>query len=147
MLQSFKSFQLFQLFQTFLFFLILQYPFLSYNFFWYLINTLKIENDLWRNLVFSCIKKDNFYRSNALILKNWENGVKNYDLICKSLIDFNEAFILYNELQFFDWPSIVAHSPTGLMHIAYWSVILVHRNIQATTVTIGYIQLRQGLEC
>ena len=66
MLQSFKSFQL----QIFLFFLILQYPFLSYNFFWYLINILKKENDVWRNLVFSYIKKDNFYRSDALILKN-----------------------------------------------------------------------------
>ena len=29
--------------------------------------------------------------------------------------DFNEAFIPYNVLQFFDWPGIVAHSPAGLM--------------------------------
>ena len=34
------------------------------------------------------------------------------------VIDFNEAFIPYSELQFFDWPSIVAHSPVGLMYIA-----------------------------
>ena len=61
-----------------------------------------------------------------------------------SLIDFNEAFIPYSELQFFDWPSTVAHTPAGLMHIAYWLVILVHRNIQVTTITIVYIQLRQG---
>ena len=76
-----------------------------------------------------------------------EYGLKNYVLVCKSLIDFNEAFIPYNELQFFDWPSIVAHSPAGLMYIAYGLVILVHRNIQVTTITIGYIQLRQGFEC
>ena len=87
------------------------------------------------------------YRSNVLILKNWEYGVKNYALVCKSLIDFNEAFIPYNELQFFDWPSIVAHSPAGLMYIAHGLVMLVHRNIQVTTITIGYIQLRQGFEC
>ena len=61
--------------------------------------------------------------------------------------DFNEAFIPYNEFQFFDWPSIVAHSSAGLMYIAYGLVILVHRNIQVTTITIGYIQLRQGFEC
>ena len=57
----------------------------------------------------------------------------------KSLINFNEAFILYNKLQFLDWPSIVAHSPTGLMNIAYRLVILVHRNIQVTTLMTGYI--------
>ena len=47
------------------------------------------------------------------------------------------------------------------MYIVYGLVILVHRNIQATTLTIdymqlniqvttskiGYIQFRQGLEC
>ena len=33
------------------------------------------------------------------------------------------------------------------MYIAYGLVILVHRNIQVTTITIGYIQLRQGFEC
>ena len=54
--------------------------------------------------------------------------------------DFNEAFIPYNEFQFFDWPSIVAHSPAGLMYIAYGLVILVHRNILLTTITIGYIK-------
>ena len=76
-----------------------------------------------------------------------EYGLKNYVLVCKSLIDFNEAFTSYNEWQFFDWPSIVAHSPAGLMYIVYGLVILVHRNIQVTTITIGYIQLRQGFEC
>ena len=48
--------------------------------------------------------------------------IKNKDskfvLVCKSLIDFNEVFIPYNELQFFDWPSIAAHSPAGLMYIS-----------------------------
>ena len=32
------------------------------------------------------------------------------------------------------------------MYIAYGLAILVHRNIQVTTITIGYIQLRQGFE-
>ena len=63
---------------------------------------------------------------------------------CKSLIDFNEAFIPYNKLQFLDWPRIVAHSPTGQMYIAYGLVILVHRNIQV--ITIGYIQFCQGMQ-
>ena len=65
-------------------------------------------------------------------------------LFCKSLIDFNEAFIPYNELQFLDGPSIVADWSAGLMFIPYGLVILVHKNIQVTTITIGYIQLRQG---
>ena len=68
-------------------------------------------------------------------------------LFCKSLIDFNGAFIPYNELQYFDCPSIVEHSPARLMYIAHGLVILVHRNIQVITITIGYIQLRQGFEC
>ena len=68
-------------------------------------------------------------------------------LVCEVQIDFNKAFIPYNELQFFDWPSTVAHSPAGAMYIAYGLVILVHRNIQVATITIGYIQLRQGFEC
>ena len=67
--------------------------------------------------------------------------------VCKSLIDFNEAFTPYNEKQFFDWPSIVVHSSAWLMCIAYGLVILVHRNIQVTTITINYIQFRQGFEC
>ena len=62
---------------------------------------------------------------------------------CKSLIDFNEAFIPYNELQFFNWPSFVANSPVGLISITYGLGILVHRNIQVTLITIGYIQLRR----
>ena len=33
------------------------------------------------------------------------------------------------------------------MYIAYDLVIMVHRNIQVTTITIGYIHLRQGFEC
>ena len=57
-----------------------------------------------------------------------------------SLIDFNEVFIPYKELQFFVWP-------TGLMYIAYGLVILAHVNIQVTTITIGYIELHQGFEC
>ena len=51
----------------------------------------------------------------------------------KSLIDFNESLIPYNELQFLDRPSIVAHSPAAGL------VVLVHRNIQVTTLTIVYI--------
>ena len=68
-------------------------------------------------------------------------------IVWKSLIDFNEGFIPYSKLQFFDWPSIVAHSLEGLIYIAYGLLKLIHRNIQVTTVTIGYIQLRQGFEC
>ena len=60
---------------------------------------------------------------------------------------FSDIFIPYSELQFFDWPSIIAHLPAGLMYIVYGLVRLVHRNIQVTTITIGYIQLRQGFEC
>ena len=108
------------------------------------LNTLK--NDLWRNLVFSHIKKDNFYRSNALIFKNKGYGLKNYALVWKSLIYFTKAFIPYKELQFIDWPSTwLTQSPAGLMYIAYGLVMLVHGNIQVTTITIGSIQLRQDL--
>ena len=39
------------------------------------------------------------------------------------------------------------HSLAGLMYIAYRLVVLVHKNIQVTTITNGYIQLRQGFEC
>ena len=63
-------------------------------------------------------------------------------LICKSLIDFNETFIPYNELQFLGWSLA---SPTGLMYIAYTLVILVQRNIQVTIMAISQIQLSQGL--
>ena len=42
--------------------------------------------------------------------------------------------------------SIVAHSPAGLMYIAYELVILVHINIQVTNLMIGYIQFHQGSE-
>ena len=52
----------------------------------------------------------------------------------------------YSEPHFLDWPSIVSDSSTGRMYIVYRLVMLVHRNIQVTTLTIGYIQLRQGLE-
>ena len=58
------NFKLFSSFQ------ILQYTFLSQNFFQYMVNTLNKENDLWRNLLFSYIKRDNFYKSTALIFKN-----------------------------------------------------------------------------
>ena len=44
-----------------------------------------------------------------------KNSLKNYALVCKSLIDFNEAFIPYNEQQFFDWPSIAVHSSAWLI--------------------------------
>ena len=54
---------------------------------------------------------------------------------------------LYSDLQLFDWPSIVVHSPEGLMYIANGLVILINRNIQVTTITIDYIQLCQGFEC
>ena len=66
---------------------------------------------------------------------------------CLEVINFNEAFIPHDELQFLDWPSIAAHPPTGLMYVAYGLVILVHRNIQVTTLRIDYIQFRQDLEC
>ena len=33
------------------------------------------------------------------------------------------------------------------MNIAYRLAILVHRNIQVTTLMIGYIQFPQGFEC
>ena len=68
-------------------------------------------------------------------------------VVCKSLIDFNEALISDNELQFFDWPSIVAHSLVRLRCVVYGLVILVHRNIQVTIITIGYIQICLGFEC
>ena len=50
-----------------------------------------------------------------------------------------------NKLQFLGGPSIVPHSPAVLIHIVYGLVILVHRNIQVTTIMIGNIQLRPGL--
>ena len=50
-------------------------------------------------------------------------------------------------MQLLDWPSIVAPSPARLMHIAYGLVTLVHRNMQVTNLTVGYIQFRQGFEC
>ena len=65
-------------------------------------------------------------------------------LVCKSLILIK---LSYNLLQFLDRPSIVAHSPAGLKYIVYGLVILVHRNIQVSTIAIGCIQLRQGFEC
>ena len=64
----------------------------------------------------------------------------------KSLIYFTKAFIPYKELQLIDWPSIwLTQSPAGLMYIAYGLVMLVHGNIQATSITIGSIQLCQDL--
>ena len=53
-----------------------------------------------------------------------------------SLIDFNEALIPYNELQFLKWPSIVMQPLAGLMYVTYGLVILVHKNIQATTLKL-----------
>ena len=43
-------------------------------------------------LYFSYIKKDNFDRSNAVIFKNEQYRFNNYAIVCKLLIDFNEAF-------------------------------------------------------
>ena len=80
-------------------------------------------------------------------VKNYEYDLKNYAFVCKSLNDFKKVFIPYNDLQFLGWPSIIAHSPAGLMYIACGLVILVDTNIKVTTITIGYIQLRQDLEC
>ena len=60
-----------------------------------------------------------------------------YVLICKSLIDFNEAFTPYNELQFLDWPIIVAHSPAGLMYVSYGLVILHYLNNLLHSVSPG----------
>ena len=65
-------------------------------------------------------------------------------LTCTSLIDFNEAFITYNQLQFLGRPSILTHKADVY---AYGLVVLVHRNIQVTTIMIGYTQLCQGFEC
>ena len=62
------SFRFFQL-QTFLFFLILQCPFLSYNFFWHMFNNLK-KKITFEGIFFLPIEKDNFYRSNTFIYKN-----------------------------------------------------------------------------
>ena len=55
--------------------------------------------------------------SNALVLKNSEYGVKNYALFCKSLIDFNEAWIPYNELQFLTDPALL-HT-----HLQSWFIL------------------------
>ena len=60
-------------------------------------------------------------------------------LSVKSFIDFNVAFILCIRLQFLGWRSIVVRSPAGPIYIADALVILVHRNIQVTTITIGCI--------
>ena len=67
--------------------------------------------------------------------------------VCKSLIDFNEAFTPYNEKQFFDWPSIVAHSSAWLMCIAYGLVILVHRNrsLPKRLITFSYRTLQKDI--
>ena len=69
---------------------------------------------------------------------------KNKKRVSKFVRSSDEAFIPCNEMQLLDWPSIVAHSPAGLMHIGYELVTLVHRNMQVTNLTIGYIQFRQG---
>ena len=47
-------------------------------------------------------------------------------------------------MQVLDWPSIVVHSPVGLV---YGLVRLVYGNIQVTTLTNGYIQFHQDFEC
>ena len=76
-------------------------------------------------------------------LRNWEQGLKIYALVCRSLIDFNEVFIPNNELQFLDWPNIVAHSPTDLMYIPYGLVILVletFRSLPQRPVTYNFIR-------
>ena len=57
----------------------------------------------FERFLYSPISKDNIYRPNALIFKNQKQGLKNNALVCKSLTDFNEAFIPYNELQFVDY--------------------------------------------
>ena len=89
--------------------------------------TLKKENDLWRNLVFAYEKRILFIGQMLWFLRI-KNVVSKIMCVCKSLIDFNEAFIPYNELQFLGRPSIVVHSPTGLMYTAYGLMILVHKN-------------------
>ena len=94
--------------------------------------------------MFSYIKRDNFHSQLLWFLRI--KRIHSQKLCARlKIIDFNEAFIPYNELQFFDWPSIVAHLPTGLMYIAYGLVIMVHRNIQVTNIMISCIQLRQAL--
>ena len=59
-----------------------------------------------------------------------------YALVYKSLIDFNEAFTRYNELQFLGCAIIVVHLLAVLMYVTYQLVILVHRNIQVTALKI-----------
>ena len=105
-LQSFKSCQLYTfLFKSFKSFSKVELLLI------HSVNTLK--NRKWP-LKESFVLLYNFYLKE---LK--EYGLKNYALVWKSLIDFNEAFVPYSELQFFDSPSIVAHPPAGLMYTAY----------------------------
>ena len=59
-----------------------------------------------------------------------------YALVYKSLIDFNEAFTHYNELQFLGCAIIVVHLLAVLMYVTYQLVILVHRKIQVTALKI-----------
>ena len=129
--------------QPFLFSLTLQYRFLSYSFFWYTVNTLNKENEPGKNLLCSYIKKYNCQMFWFLRIKN---TVSKIVLVCKPLFDFNEIFIPYNEQQFLDWSSIVAHSLSGLMYIVSGLVILVHGKIQITSIMIRYIQLQQGFK-
>ena len=58
-----------------------------------------------------------------------------------------EAFFRYNELHFLRLTHHCWALTPGLMYVAYGLVILVHKNIKVTTLTIGYIQFHQGFEC
>ena len=81
-----------------------------------------------------------FSRIKNMVSKIMHSSVSHYLTLIKHLF-------IYNDLQYFDWPNIVAHSPARLMYIEYELVALVHRSIQVTTIKIGYIQLCQGFEC
>ena len=120
-LQSLKSFQL----QTFLFSTLMPWARTSYP--------IKRKWPLQESLIRNCL-----YKRILLI------GQMRWFLRINNMVS---KIIPYDELQFLAWPSIVIHSPAGVMYIVYGLVILVHRNIQVTTIMIGYIQLHQGLEC
>ena len=139
-MQSFKSFEL----QTFFFF---SNPSISFSKLELLLihgQYPKKVNDLWRNLLLFYIERDNFQSQLLWFLKIKRIRSQKLCARLKVINWFLKAFIPCSELQFFDWPSIVAHLRAGLMYVAYGLVILVHRNIQVTTITIGYIPLRQG---
>ena len=143
-MQTFKTFQL----QSFLYFFILQCPFLSHNVFWYVINTLKKENDLWRNLKFSYIKRMIF-----IYQMLWFWRIKN--TVSKIMRSSVSPFILMKHLfptmscSPLTEPALLCTHPQGwcILRMDYGLMIMVHRNIQDITIMIGSIQSCQCFEC